>query len=583
MPEGIQRRLAAIVAADVVGYSRLMGADETGTLAALRAHRAKLIDPLIDKHGGRIVKTTGDGLLLEFPSVVSAVEFAIATQENIVERNQGVPDNQAMRFRIGVHVGDVIIEGADIFGDGVNIAARIEPLAEPDGVSLSDDAYRQVRDRLDVVWEDGGEHQLKNIARPIQVWHWLTKGRQSPALAPAEDPPLELPDKPSIAVLPFDNMSGDPEQDYFSDGITEDIITGLSRFASLSVVARNSTFVYRDSAVNVTDTGKALGAQYLLEGSLRKAGNRIRLTAQLIDVESGKHVWAERYDRVLEDIFAIQDELVHAIVATLVGRLEAARTEQAQRKRPENLAAYDYYLRALQYERRYDVEGILEGRKALEKAVALDPGFAKAHALLAYFTFGSAWFDGSQSHIHDDEALTIARRAVALDPSDGDCYAKLAIVHLQRSEFDQAQHYLEQALALNPHDSSTWSHYAWYLIAIGEPQQALDRLSEREAVEPFPPNWHWELRGQALYELGRYEEAASTFARMTNLNYWDHGFLCACYGQLGQTEKARSHWEKVLEVVPDATPAFLLEGEFRKHQAVSDHWLEGFRKSGLAK
>jgi TolB-like protein/Tfp pilus assembly protein PilF len=576
----LERRLAAILAADVFGYTRLMGADETGTLRRLTELRQQILEPLIAKHHGRVVKLMGDGLLVEFASVVDALTCAVAWQHSMAEHEAEIDEDRRLKFRIGINLGDVIVEGDDIHGDGVNIAARLESLAEPGGISLSGDAYRQAKGKVEVDAEDLGERDLKNVAEPVRV-HRIAEDRSGVGSTSPARERLAPSGKPSIAVLPFTNMSGDPEQEYFSDGITEDIITGLSRFSSLSVVARNSTFVYRDSAVNVTEAGKALGARYLLEGSLRKAGNRVRLTAQLIDVESGKHIWAERYDRVLEDIFAIQDELVHAIVATLVGRLETAHTERALRKRPENLAAYDHYLKALQCERRYDAEGIREGRKALEKAVALDPGFAKAHALLAYFTFSSNWFEGYNEHVHDDEALAIARRAVELDPNDGDCYAKLAIVHLQRGEFDQARYRLEQALALNPHDSTTWSHYAWYLLSVGEPQQALDRLSEREALEPFPPNWHWELRGQALYELGRYEEAASTFGRMTNLNYWDHGFLCACYGQLGRTDKARSHWEKVLEVVPDATAALLNEFEFRKHQADSDHWLEGYRKAGL--
>jgi TolB-like protein/cytochrome c-type biogenesis protein CcmH/NrfG len=565
----------------VVGYSRLMAADEAGTLTSLKAIRRELVEPKTAEHHGRVVKLMGDGTLMEFGSVVDAVTFAVDMQRALAERNAGVPEDRRITYRIGINIGDIIVEGEDIYGDGVNVAARLEGLADPGGICVSRTVFNHVKGKVDTTFEDLGEKEVKNIAEPVRVYRvCLADVDQVGSTTTPEA--LPLPDKPSIAVLPFDNMSGDPEQEYFSDGITEDIITGLSRFSSLSVVARNSTFVYRDSAVNVTEAGKALGARYLLEGSLRKAGNRVRLTAQLIDVESGKHIWAERYDRVLEDIFAIQDELVHAIVATLVGRLETAHTGRALHKHPENLAAYDYYLKALQFERRYDAEGIREGRKALEKAVALDPGFAKAHALLANFIFLAAWFEATDDHVHDDEALAIARRAVELDPNDGDCYAKLAVVHLQRREFDQAQHYLEQALALNPHDSSTWSHYAWYLVSIGKPQQALDQLSEREAVEPFPPNWHWELRGLALYELGRYEEAASTFARMTNLNYWDHGFLCACYGQLGQTNKARAHWEKVLEVVPDVTAEFLVEGEFRKHKADSDHWLEGYRKAGLA-
>jgi adenylate cyclase len=346
MSEGTKRRLAAIVAADVVGYSRLMGADETGTLATLRAHRSELIDPLIEKHGGRIVKTTGDGLLLEFPSVIAAVEFAIAAQEGIVARNEGVPDLEAMRFRIGVHVGDVIIEGEDLFGNGVNIAARIEPLAEPDGISLSDDAYRQVRDRLDVIWEDGGEHEVKNIARPIQVWHWLRNGQQSPTQQSIESEPLELPDKPSIAVLPFDNMSGDPEQEFFADGMTEDLITDLSKISGMFVVARNSSFVFKGQPIDVRDAARQLGVRYVLEGSVRKAGSRVRINVQLIDAVSGGHLWAERYDGTVENVFELQDDVGAKVVAALAVRLQGDENARLQRVHTHNLNAYELYVRA---------------------------------------------------------------------------------------------------------------------------------------------------------------------------------------------------------------------------------------------
>lgn len=575
----MERRLAAILAADVAGYTTLMGADEAGTHRRLTDLRREFLEPLITDHHGRIVKLMGDGLLVEFGSVVDAVACAVAWQNGVAEWEVAA-EEATFQFRIGINLGDVIVESGDIHGDGVNIAARLESIAEPGGICLSGDAYRQARGKIEATFEDMGERALKNVAEPVRVYR-VTSGSAGAANAvPAREPPA-LPDKPSIAVLPFTNMSRDSDQEYFSDGITEDIITELSRFGALEVVARNSTFVFRDQAINVSDAGRALGARYLLEGSLRKAGNRIRLTAQLIDVETGKHIWADRYDRELADVFDIQDELVHAIVATLAGRVETADTERSLRKPPENLAAYDYYLRALQLDRKYDEVSALEGRKALEKAVALDPTFARAHALLSNFTFYSGWFD-RDDHANDDKALAIARRAIELDPDDSDCYAKMAVVHLQRGEFDQAQHYFDKALALNPHDSTTWSHYAWYLVCAGEPQRALDLLSDREAVEPFPPNWHWELRGQALYLLGRYEEAASTFERMTHLNFWDHAFLCACYGQLGQIDKARGYWRKVLEVVPDATVDVLLHTEFRKHRADSDHWLDGCRKAGVA-
>ncbi|MCZ6774753.1 MAG: BTAD domain-containing putative transcriptional regulator [Proteobacteria bacterium] len=404
--------------------------------------------------------------------------------------------------------------------------------------------------------------------------------------APAEQPheegghePPALPDKPSIAVLPFVNMSGDAEQEYFSDGITEDIITELSRFSVLEVIARSSTFVFRDQAIDVSKAGKALGARYLLEGSLRKAGNRIRLTVQLIDVETSKHVWADRYDRELEDVFAIQDELVHAIVATLAGRVVMAETERSLRKPAKNWATYDHYLQALQISRRFDLENVLEGRMAVEKAVSLDPGFARAHALLAIFTIISGWLEGRAC---DEKALAIARKAVELDPDDANCYATLGFVHLQLKEFDQARHYLDQAVALNPHDLKIWSTYAWYLIAIGEHQLALDRLSEMAAFEPFPPIWLWEHCGLALYGLGRYEEAASNLARMTTLNPWDHAYLAACYGQLGEADKAQEHIESYRNSVPEASLQAFAESEnfFQKFEDF-EPWLDGLRKAGL--
>jgi TolB-like protein/DNA-binding SARP family transcriptional activator/lipoprotein NlpI len=394
--------------------------------------------------------------------------------------------------------------------------------------------------------------------------------------------PLKLPDKPSIAVLPFVNMSGDPEQQYFCDGISEDVITELSRFGALEVVARHSTFVFRDQAVDWRQAAKVLGVRYLLEGSLRKSGNRIRLTAQLLDVETGKHAWAERYDRELEDIFAIQDELVHAIVATLAGRLETADTERSLRKPPESLVAYDYYLRALQFDRRYDAESVLEGRKVLEKAVALDPTFAKAHALLAIFVVYSGWFESGDQHAHDDEALVIARKAIELDPDDGYCYSKLAIVHLHRGEFKQAQHSFQKALDLNPNDLWIWSHYAWYLSRIGEHQKALDRLDQREALEPYPPNWHAEIRGQALYGLGRFSEAVDSFHRMTVTNPWNHAFLAACYGQLGETDKAKKHLEAYRRAVPGASLRTFGDNEmYFQHPEDLELWLGGLRKAGL--
>jgi TolB-like protein len=376
-------------------------------------------------------------------------------------------------------------------------------------------------------------------------------------------------------------MSGDPEQQYFSDGITEDIITELSRFTTLEVVARNSTFVYRDQAVDVSDVGRKLGARYLLEGSLRKAGNRIRLTAQLIDVKTGMHVWAERYDRELEDIFAIQDELVHAIVATLAGRLMDAAVKRSLMKPPDSLAAYDCYLRALDLDRKFDIESSREGLELIKKGIRLDPNFARAHALLAVSTVTIGWFQIDSSQSHEDEILRIAKTAVSLDPQDSFCHWALGLVYIRRGELDLARDALEWALRLNPHDALVWTDYAWYHICVGDSEKALQLLDEREAVDPIPPNWHWEIRGEALYCLGRYAEAVASYERLPTLHYWVHRNLAACHGQLGNIDKAQSHWAHVLEVVPDAKPSRDFACMYAIDPADIEHWYEGLQKAGL--
>jgi adenylate cyclase len=344
--ERIERRLAAILAADVAGYSRLMGLDEEGTLRDLKAHRRTLIEPKVAEHRGRIVKTTGDGALVEFTSVVDAVRCAIEVQRAMAAHNDGVPPDRRIEFRFGIHQGDIIIDDGDIFGDGVNLAARLEGLAAPGGICVSRTVRDEVRDKLDVAFDDLGEQQVKNIARPVRAFA-VRVGERAATVSPAEKPPLPLPDKPSIAVLPFQNMSGDPEQDYFADGMVEDIITGLSRIKWLFVIARNSTFVYKGRTADVKQVARELGVRYVLEGSVRKLGNRVRIASQLIDATNAAHVWAERYDRALDDIFALQDELTMSVVGAIEPTLRQAEVERARRKRPDSLDAYDLYLRAL--------------------------------------------------------------------------------------------------------------------------------------------------------------------------------------------------------------------------------------------
>jgi adenylate cyclase len=484
MTEGTQRRLAAIVLADVVGYSRLMGVDEVGTLAALRTHRSELIDPLIDKHGGRIVKTTGDGLLLEFPSIVAAVQCAIAIQEGIAKRNEGVPDDEAIRFRIGVHIGDVIIEGDDIFGDGVNIAARIEPLAEPDGISLSDDAYRQIRDRLDVIWEDGGEHEVKNIARPIRVWRWLGRRQQSPAQAPGEGEPLELPDKPSIAVLPFNNMSGDPEQEYFADGMTEDLITDLSKISGLFVVARNSSFAFKGQPIDIRKVARRLGVRYVLEGSVRKAGSRVRINVQLIDALSGGHLWAERYDGTVENVFELQDDVGAKVVSALAVRLKGDESARLQRVHTRNLDAYELYVRAKSAPYPPIPERIEAARKMLERVVELDPEFAGGYAGVSWMIgFGATWG-------HDDasetaaRAMALAHKAIEVDDTFGWSYTALAMALQLQGKHEEAIAAADKAVALQPNDADAHAYRGIILAIAGRPELGLEPVERAIRLNP---------------------------------------------------------------------------------------------------
>src|SRR5271170_4529929 len=423
--ERLQRRLAAILSADVVGYSRLMGVDEAGTVSRLNALRRELIDPVIAAHSGRIVKLMGDGALVEFASAVDAVACAIEIQRQLREHDAGCSEVDPIRFRIGINVGDIIIEGEDILGDGVNIAARIEGVAEPGGISLSEDAWRQVQGKVAANFVDAGEQSLKNIARPVRIYR-AEFDRQSTAEPAA--PTLPLPDKPSIAVLAFQNMSGDPEQEYFADGMVEDIITGLSRIKWLFVIARNSTFVYKGKAVDVRQVGRELGVRYILEGGVRKSGNRLRVTAQLVEAETGAHLWANRYDGDTEDVFNFQDRITDSVVGIVEPSLQRSEIERARRKRPDNLNAYDLYLRALPHTATSMPDGGEIAIRLLDEALALDPDYVAAHALIAWcheWRFARVGFDEADKiaglrHAHTaiasgtDDATTLAVAALMI-------------------------------------------------------------------------------------------------------------------------------------------------------------------------
>ncbi|HEY2246677.1 MAG TPA: adenylate/guanylate cyclase domain-containing protein, partial [Bradyrhizobium sp.] len=373
-----------MLAADVAGYSRLMGRNEERTLAALKTLRKSLVDPAIAGYRGRIVKTTGDGLLVEFTSAVDAARCAVEVQRTVGIQNADVPPDERIEFRIGVHVGDIIVDDNDIFGDGVNIAARLEGIAEPGGVCISEDAYRQIRGKVDIVLDDAGPQSLKNIAEPIRVWRTPTSKAAASVVTSASSAPLALPDKPSIAALPFQNMSGDAEQEYFADGMVEDIITGLSRSRWLFVIARNSTFTYKGKAVDIKQVGRELGVRYVLEGSVRKAGNKVRITGQLIDAATGAHLWADRFDGVLDDIFDLQDRVTASVIGAILPEVERAEIERAQRKPTESLHAYDYYLRALAASYRFTREANLEILELTQRANRIDSDFALSYALAAY-------------------------------------------------------------------------------------------------------------------------------------------------------------------------------------------------------
>jgi adenylate cyclase len=546
--ERVVRRLAAVLAADVAGYSRLMGANEEGTLAVLKNCRRELLDPKIAEHQGRIVKTTGDGALVEFSSVVDATRCALDIQRAMALRNGGVADDQKIEFRIGINVGDIIVDGDDIFGDGVNIAARIESLAEPGAICLSENAYQQVKGKIAVDVADMGEQRLKNIVQPVRVFALRLDGV---AIRPA----LSLPDKPSIAVLPFQNMSGDPEQDYFADGMVEDIVTGLSRIRWLFVIARNSTFTYKGRAVDVKQVGRELGVRYVLEGSVRKLADRVRITGQLIDVGTGAHVWAERYDRKSDDIFTLQDEITLSVVGAIEPRLRLAEVERARRKRPDNLDAYDLVLQTLPDVYSRMPEPSARALKLLERAIALDPGYALAHACAAE-CHHSLYLRGGQ---HEENRVAAARHAqIAIAHGQDDALAlTLAGFSIAMDGHDRAAAFaaFEAALAVSPSTALTYIQGSVVLALAGEAERAIEWGERGLRLSPLDPWRSSAFLSFALakFQLGQYEEAAAEARKSVQSS---PGFsipyvaLAASLAKLGRLQEARAAATRVLELQP---------------------------------
>jgi len=546
--ERVVRRLAAILAADVAGYSRLMGADEEGTLAALKSHRHELIDPKISEHRGRIVKTTGDGLLAEFASIVDAVRCAVDIQRLVAERNIAVPADHRIEFRIGINVGDVMIDEDDIYGDGVNVAARIEPLAAPGAICLSDDAYRQIQGKLPLSVTDMGEQRLKNIAQPVRVYAVRPDG--SP-LRPA----LSLPDKPSVAVLPFQNRSGDPEQEYFVDGMVDDIITGLSRIKWLFVIARNSAFTYKGRAVDVKQVGRELGVRYVLEGSVRKLADRVRITGQLIDAATGAHVWAERYDRKADDIFVLQDEIAISVVGAIEPSLRRAEVERVKRKRPDSLDAYDLVLRA-----QPDVDSGMPERATkalvlLEHALGLDSTYALAHAFVAMCHHNRFLRAGLKE---ENRAASIRHAQAAIVYGQDDALAlTFAGFSIGMDGHDRAAAFaaFDAALAVSPSTALTYILGSVILGWSGEAERAIEWGERGIRLSPFD-SWAFAAFGSLTlghFLSGRYDEAANAAHKAVQSNpahSINYVFLAAALVKLGRLDDAKGAAARVLELQP---------------------------------
>lgn len=578
----MERRLAAILVADLVGYTRLVASDEAGTVRRLRALREEVIEPLIATRRGRVVKLLGDGLLVEFASIVDAVDCAVAWQRKLSEFDwRGAPP---LVFRIGVNLGDVIAEGGDLLGDGVNIAARLEPLAEPGGICVSEDAYRHARGKIDSAFVDLGPKALKNVPEPVRVFR-VSMGSDDAHASPTEPNALDAPAKPSIAVLPFANMSSDEDQEYFADGVTDDIITNLCQFHDLFVIARNSSFTYKGRAVRVRQAAEELGVKYVLEGGVRAAGQRIRINAQLIDAENEHHIWAERYDGDLADVFDLQDEISQQVAAAVVGRLRLSAQTGVRRKTPGSLQAYDYLLqgRGIVGDTRENNE---RAKQAYAKAIDLDPDCARAYSGLSQHHVIDEFSGWGESVERSRElALQYAVKAAELDPYDSEVQWRAGYVFTCRGEFEEAKRHLDQALELNSNDADALTVMGMYLTAVGEGERAVDLCNQAIRLNPFCPGYYiWNL-GTACYCARRYGDAAEAmkkylvrfpkFVRARRV-------LAASYARLGRLEEAEREIAQVAAADPTFSLARLAESDtlLWKNPEDEAHWLEGLRLAG---
>jgi adenylate cyclase len=621
VPEGVERKLAAILSADVVGYSRLMADHEAGTIRTLTAYR-EAIGTLVEQHHGRVVDSPGDNLLAEFPNALDAVQCAVEIQGVLRVRNQSLPDERRMLFRIGIHLGDITLEGDRVYGDGVNIAARLEGLAEPGGICISGMVHSQVRSKLNLQYRDLGEQQVKNIPEAVAVyqvgigegsaleerppatvrvlagvgavlvavaavagWWWLARGPvRVEAPVATKTVALELPDKPSIAVLPFANMSGDPEQEYFSDGISEDLITDLSRISGLFVISRNSSFAYKGRSVNLPQIGRELGVRYVVEGSVRRAGDSVRITAQLVDTTTDHHLWADRYDRKLEDIFALQDEVTGKIVDALEVSLTESERAGIERVSTDNLEAWDYFQRGLTYFYRTTNESNRQAREMWERSIELDPDFADGYLGVAWTHFLDWFLQWNDDPGIPKRVFEMAERALALDDASGRAHSLLAYKHALEGDSQEAVSEAEEAIILGPNDASNYLQLGIMLNSAGRPREAIPALKKGARLHPHGSFLFLASMSDSYRQLGRREEAIDALkkALIGNPDYlWTHLFLARMYADLEEQELASREAAEVLRISPrfslEAHRRTLIQSERRE----KDRHIAALRKAGL--
>ena len=588
--ERVERRLAAVLAADVAGYSRLMGRDEERTLANLKSFRKTLVDPAIVAHRGRIVKTTGDGMLVEFASAVDAARCAVEVQRGMAAQNADVPQDLRIEFRIGIHVGDIIIDDNDIFGDGVNIAARLEGIAEPGGVCISDDAHRQIRGKIDIAFEDIGEQTLKNIAEPMRAWHIRFASKAAPAIQPSSSPiqiqDLALPDKPSIVVLPFDNMSAEPGQDYLADGIVEAITAALSCIRSFFVIARSSAFTYKGRSTNARDIGKELGVAYLLEGSVQKAGNRLRIIVQLIETEGGAHVWSSRFDGAIDEFFDLEDRITEQVAGALQPSIRIAEIERSRRKRPQDLGSYDYTMRAMPHVWALEKEESAKALELLEKALTIDPEYPLALSLAGWCHAQRSVYNWAND-IAKSQAMarSLAERAAEMSGDDPVILAVLGAVHTFVRNHGTARILLERAVALDPNAAWAWSRLGWIENYADQPQKAIGNFERALRLSPIDPmNFNNYVGMGSAHEVAQeYDKAAAFYRRALEEQpnaSWIYRHLASSLSGAGRIEEAKQAFAEVMRNYPDLTVSKFKQAMVFS-PAVLNRMAENLRKLGL--